>query len=330
VGDVEGLKPFDPATESQNLHTYGDAAEAFKSRARPLYKAMDAANGYNGELEKVNDAWEKVNDAWEKAVRTGDTKESDRLEAQMDEMLDNAPDSIPAETQNAARTLWRQGKIYERLHGIVEPSFAGPPQDYAGAPGVSKRVLKAGNAEGGTLETRLKRYFQNPQRQAEVEGTIGKEGVQNLLRASNLVSKPELAQAAATIAERVGDQIPLPKNPGKAPAAPTVDTPEPVTNAGVAKELAKTVLRAGGKRTIPAAVGGLAAHAMGQPAMYGEIGGIALSEGGRYVMNQMVTNPRIGKMMDYAVQHGITPERAAKSIAALITAGRDAKEKPAQ
>jgi hypothetical protein len=279
--------PVDATAEAADTSSFGHAAEKIRTAAQPVYQAIDQATG--GQFTKLQAARAA-------AFRSGDSAAIDKADDAIDEMLQRKPDKVDASDYAAAKSAWRDSKVLDKLHNTVEGAFNGISEERAAQPGVGGRQLLGGNEYGGTLSTRMGRLMQKPGMPAAIERVIGKEGIANLDRAGNLVSKPELRKATMDIAEEVAKQFPKPAEPNA--------TAEAVKRFGA--------------RVTGGGIGEVVGHVLGvPPAISGPVGA-AVPDVTRMVMRKVVTSPRIGELMDYAVRNKVTPRLAGGLIAAEI------------
>jgi hypothetical protein len=338
------FEPVDPVEASKGVTTFGDTAEAVRDAARPVYDAInEATEGKFSDLQQARS----------RAMRANDFGEVEKVEGKIDQMLNQNPGVKPEEWR-AAKSAWRDSKDLDRIHNAVEGAFS-VPQEMVGKTGVDAREL-AGSKMQARLNSILRGAKKmDPARISEL---IGPDGLEGLYRAAKMTSTPELRAATNDLAQKVAAELPPPTAPVKpapiakpelqpkpvAPAKPPVpvrgvlpSAPEPLPkpNAPV-RPLAPAKPAPLPRPTLPAKPTNLPTR----PLAYGEIGkntvvgaaggligphvGLTATQGAeaalmtRYVLRQMITNPAVGKMAEYAVDYGATPERAAKLIAAMI------------
>lgn len=283
---------FAPVTvDPTQLSSFGEGAAQVKAAARPIYQRVDGVDGYNGQLENLQGQYKQALDNF-------DYKAADKAEIAIDDLLNTKPGDVHPAEQAAAKIAWRDAKVMDKLHAATEGAFNGISERRATVAGTGTRALKPGSSDTGALSPRLNQVMSTPAKAKEVYRVIGQEGVANLDRASALVSKPALENATADLAEEVAKQFPAPVE---------------------SKALGRTI-GVGLGSTAGAAIG----HATGIPgaasagAVTGGAAGGLLSDGARNVMRKMVTSPRVGQLMDYAVRNNVTPKLAAQIVAAEI------------
>jgi hypothetical protein len=339
----------DPVTAAQGVNTFGDGTNAWREAAKPVYDKINEATGNKfNELQQARSA----------AIRGQDFAEAGKAETKIDALLEKNPGVSPQEWR-AAKSLWADSKDMDRIHSAVEGAFNGIGEEMAAQPGTGARIVK-----GETLQNRLGGVLNGPKKLTPERMTqlLGPDGLKGLYTAAHLTSTPELRAATTTLAQKVADDLqsmaptapvktepaaapalaPKPAAPVKpgAPPAPEplpkpvapekpapVARPEPlprVTRPTPPVRPSKTdsIARAIGGHTAEGVAGLVLGHATGIPYPYA-IGGVA---GTRYVLQQMVTNPKVGDMMKYAVDYGATPERAAKMIAMIISNAESAQQ----
>lgn len=273
--------PVDAATTAADTNSFGHGAEKIREAAQPVYTALDQATG--GEFAKLQRARSV-------AYRANDYAKVEATDAAIDDLLKKKPDTVRAADYESAKSAWRDSKVLDRLHNAVENSFNGISEERAAQPGAGPRLLKSGTKEGGSLQLRLGGLLNKSSKMRdEVTRVIGTEGIANLDRASNIVSNPVLAARAQEIADEVAKEFPKPPEP------------HPVA----------TAIR---DSITGAAAGSAIAHGTGLPYSLAAPAGAAAVNTGRYVLRTMVTNPTVGKIMMYAVEHNIPAKAAASAV----------------
>lgn len=184
---------LDPAS----LNSFGEGAETVKNAAKPIYQRMDAVEGYNGKLGKLQDAYHTAMNGPDV-----DYKAADAAEKGIDDLLQNKPVGVSTDEMSAAKMAWRDSKVMDKVHAATEGAFNGIPEEIAAEPGTADRTLK-----GDTLQTRLGKVMASPARAKEVYRVIGKDGVTNLYQMANLVSKPATAKSTMLLAGLVGSAL---------------------------------------------------------------------------------------------------------------------------
>jgi hypothetical protein len=282
--------PVNAQAIAADTNSFGHGAEKIREAAQPVYDTLDQATG--GQFAKLQKARAT-------AYKANDFAKVESTENAIDELLSKKPDQVNAQDYATARSAWRDSKILDRLHAVTEGAFNGISEEMASQPGTGARLLRSGTKEGGSLQTRLGAFLRSEKNIREAQMVIGPDGVANLYRASHLVSNPETAKATKAIAEEVAKQFPAPKPPG------------------IGRKVVDTVAGAAGG----AAAAG-AAHAVGVPAWAaypaGAAGGVGVAEGARFVLRRMLTSPKVGQLMEYAVQNRVPAKMAAGLISAQI------------
>jgi hypothetical protein len=293
-GFTEAVAPAAPKT-------FAEGSEALKDQVRPLYQRADAVTGYNGKLQELMAQHAA-------ALDTGgdiDYKAADQAEIGIDELLEKRPADITPAEQAAMKLGWRDAKVLDKVHAATESSFNRISEERATEPGTGERLIKGGNEYGGSLQFNIGKIMDTPAKAKEVYRVLGRDGVANLDRAANLVSKPEMAKATAALAEQVAAEFPAPKE----------------------GNLHKVV---GG--AVGTGIGGTLGAATHLPygaeagALLGGKAGTMLSDGARDVMRRMVMSPRVGQMMDFAVRNNVSSKIAAGAVAAEIQREQGSRE----
>lgn len=273
---------IDAAKESADVGSFGDAAEKIRAAAQPVYQQLNSATG--GKFNKLRIARTA-------AYKSGNVTARREAEMGIEKLLAEKPKGVSAEDYATAKSAWADTKTLDRLHEAVEGSFNGISEEIAAQPGTGERSLRSGPTQG-TLQTNLGRLLRSRDMPAKIEQLIGKEGIANLYRASNLVSTPEIAKATAALAEQVAGRFP-----------------------NLHKVVGGSVGAAAGTAVGHAVAGNVGAAA---GSILGAAAGGALSDGARNVMRKMVMSPRVGQLMDFAVRNNVSPKIAAAAVAAEI------------
>jgi hypothetical protein len=276
--------PVDATGEARDVGTFGDAANKIRDAARPVYEQINEATG--GKFNKLQSARASAMQAKDfDGYRSADNK--------INEMLRNTPGVSP-ESLSAARSAWRDSKDLDRIHGAVEKAFNGIDEETAKLPGMSPRLLRGGTGDAGALQTRLGAILTGPKamKPERIAELIGPDGLNGLYRASHLVSTPELRKATQDLAEEIARAMPAPVKP------------ESRSQTNTLRDVMTT-----------SAVGAAMGHLTGVPYAYA----VPAANTARYVLRQMVTNPKIGELMEYAIDFGADKARAANVIAGALT-----------
>jgi len=279
---VEGadFQPIDSQALAQQVNSFGDLANETRAAIKPIANKLDEATG--GQLSKLQD--ERA-----AAFKSNDREASAEADRKIDELVAANRDAVTPEQYKAWRSSYSDSKVLDDLHRATESSFNGLSEDLAAQPGTGTRKLR-----GTPYQNALGKFLQK-NGDTRIEKIIGPDGLANLHRAANLVSTPELKSATQKLAEQVAAEFPKP-----APA------PKPA-KAGILQQMATG-----------AGVGAIVSHVTGVPHAMTEPIGAAAMIPAKYVLQKMVTNPRVGQMMDYAVRNNVTPKLAAGLIAAEI------------
>jgi len=294
TGEAPNFEPINVDAAAAGVGSFKDAADQVEAAAKPVYDKIDQAT--DGQF------W-KLKNQIRKGYATGDRDAVMAGTQGLDKLLSQPLPGVDGTDYRAAKTAFHDGKILDRLHAVVEGAFNGISEGDAAATGIP-RALKGGQTQGA-LQTRLGKFLDNPPRgmdRANLERVIGPDGVKNLYTASHLTSTPELAAKTKEIAEETAKEV------------------QRLTEENAAQFPAPAFAKGGnsfGHLTGTGIAGGVVGHMTGM----GYEGGAAAALGARFVLRQMVMNPAVGDMMKYAVDYGANPQRAAKTIAALITAG---------
>lgn len=259
------------------VSSFGDAAEHVRDQAKPIFAKIDEASG--GEFSKLRKARSN-------AYKTGNFDKVKEADAAIDALFDGSTKEVPSSIVDAggkpmsstvtkqalegvdkgdlarARKAWVDSKVLDNIHSAVEGSFNGVTEDAAARTGVNRGI------RGGSLQQRLGGLLKK-QGVADIERVIGKEGIDNLYRISELTSTPQRAA-------QFGD---------------------------VARNVAKFL----GRKSVATTLGAAAGHYTGIGAYSGAAVGAGLDEAARAVMHKAAINPRVGKMVENAIKVGASP-----------------------
>lgn len=284
---VEG-HDFEPIKSDElagRVNNFGDLADETRKVIKPIIDKLDEAS--DGELGRLQ------------TERAQAFKNADRIaqadaEKKIDELANEHRDAVTPEQYKAWRTSYADSKVLDSLHDATEKSFNGLSEEMAAQPGTGARKLR-----GTPYQNQLGKFLQN-YGDTRVSRILGEDGLANLHRAANLVSSPETRKATMDLAEQVAAEFPKPAEPA----------PE--------SSLKDTIAKTGAKMAGGAAVGAAISHVTGLPHLVTEPAGAAAAAGAKYVLQKMVTSPRIGQLMEYAVRNKVTPKVAAGLISAAI------------
>jgi hypothetical protein len=144
---------------------------------------------------------------------------------------------------------------------------------------------------GNSLTNRLNKLTSMPGMQTRLTNLIGQDGVDNLYRVADLLSKPETA----------------------------------IKTENAAKEVARHLTgRIGRGALVGGTIGGVLGHMFGPVGGYigasaGGSAGAFAADGGQWVLRQAAINPRVGMLLDRAVRHNVDPKIFGDLIAGAIS-----------
>jgi hypothetical protein len=285
-----GMPNFEPVNIDQaigHVTNFGEAADQIQASVKPIYQKLDdVSGGQFTALRNQAKAASKVMfqpgsiDAYDKALEAKQAADDG-----IQELFTRYGGKVNRAELTSANSAWRDSKVLDNLHATVEGSFKGAPKGISDSLGTN-RILR-----GNTLESRLNRLLQKTP-QADIERVIGKDGLENLYRVSNLLKTPETAVKTTSAARAIGLHIL--------------------------------------QRTSKGAVaGGMLGAIVGHPWAGAAIGAGA-EDATRFVMRQAAINPRVGMMLDRAVRHNVNPKIFAPLVAAAIQQNQDHHTEAAQ
>jgi hypothetical protein len=269
------FEPVDVAGALQHVTNFGEAADQIQAAVKPIYQKLDEVSG--GQFTALRNqakAASKVMfqpgsvDAYEKAL---DSKQA--AEQGIQDLFNRHSGDVNRVELQTANSAWRDSVVLDNLHSTVEGAIKGAPQNIADSLGTNRLI------RGNSLTTRLNKLLQSTP-QADVERVIGRDGLENLYRVGDLLSKPETA----------------------------------IPTQNVAKEIARELVKRVGRGAF---IGGLLGHVVGH-SYEGALLGAGAEDATRYVLRQAAINPRVGVMVDRAVRHQVSPRIFAPLIAGEI------------
>jgi hypothetical protein len=219
AGRAQELKDEAAATAKEALRgkvtSFGDAAEHVRDQAKPIFAKIDEASG--GEFSKLRKARSS-------AYKTGNFDKVKEADDAIDALFDGSSKEVPSSIVDAggkpmtstvtkqalegvdkgdlerARKAWVDSKVLDNIHTAVEGSFNGVTEDAAARTGVNRGI------RGGSLQQRLGGLLKK-QGGDDIERVIGKEGIDNLYRISELTSTPQRAAQFGDVARNVAKYI---------------------------------------------------------------------------------------------------------------------------
>lgn len=258
--------------------------------SRPHFTPIDVQSALNstdnlataGDImqNSVDDIYQRMRGAAKEQLNVGRLNElkPDQFNQLMEE---NADQFSPQERQIATDTF-RKGVALKELHEAIQQGFNVSPE-YAADTGAG-RTFTGSNRIANSIDDVLQRHGD------DLNDMLGSNGIRSLRRMNELLKDPDtggvlqqvLRATGATLRHHYGGLFGL---------------------AGL-----------GGS----AAIGGVAAHALGAPPMAGAAAGAATGYVLKKVIDKVATNPMIADRVAYAVEHNIAPRVAAPLIAHMM------------
>lgn len=180
--------------------SFGDASKQIKEAAQPTFKKLDELS--EGMFSTFQNKLANANKMIRKATSMEDLEKAEAQagEAQkgIDDLFKHHSDEIGADDLDKAKSAYRDQSVLAKVHSYVESAFSAP-EDVADASDSVTRTIK-GNALRPRLNQMLKKIPQ-----ADLERTIGKDGVQSLYEIAQITAKPEgLADMQSLIGQIAG------------------------------------------------------------------------------------------------------------------------------
>jgi hypothetical protein len=201
---------------------------------------------------------------------------------QFNQLMEENSDQFSPEERQVATDTFRKGVALKELHEAIQQGFNVSPQ-YAADTGAA-RTFTGSNRIANSIDDVLERHGD------DLTDMLGTDGISSLRRMNELLKSPDTGGVLQQLLRATGSSL--------------------RHHYGGIFGLAGL----GGS----AAIGGVAAHALGVPPMVGAAGGAATGYALRKVIDKVATNPMIADRVAYAVEHSIAPRVAAPLIANMM------------
>lgn len=246
---------------AEGVSHFGDAADQLQNAARPIYQKFDQA---------TNGTFNTLNRARASAGARGDFTAKFDYEKQIDDLIDNTP-GISQSDRTQATKLWNRSKVLDSLNDVV--NHAANVNDRYASQATGGRVLSGVRMQNG-MQQLIKRYGTT-----RLENVIGREGMENMTRISDLLNTPK-------------------------------------ATAGL-KGMSMSVLHNVMHGKVGGFAGAYLGHQLGgyEGAVAGAYAG---AKAERWMLQMAATSPRVGKLLDYAVRNNVTPKTAAALISSAM------------
>lgn len=258
---LPNFNPINSAEAAQSVDNFGAARDQLQNAATPIYQKLDkVSDGEFGRLNRERAA----------AGKRGDFTKQYQLEGQIRNIIDSS-DGITHGERAQASALWSKSMVLDGLHSAVEHA-ANVNERYASEV-AGGRVLSGVRLQNG-LNRLINQYGAD-----RIESVIGKDGMENMTRMSNLLNTPKGASGF--------------------------------------KGMSMSVMHNLMHGKVGGAAGAVLGHHLGgwEGAVAGSYAG---AQAERWMLQQAATNPRIGQLIDYAVRNNVTPKVAAGLISSAI------------
>jgi hypothetical protein len=228
----------------------------------------------------VNDIYQRMRGAAQEQMNV--RRLNDLSPSDFDQLLEqNADQFSPTERQIATDTF-RRGAALKELHNAVQQGFNVSPE-YAADTGTERTFTgsdRIANAIDDVLRTR----------RDDLTAMLGSDGIRSLRNINELLKPPDTRTALQQLLRATGATLRH-------------------HYSGIFG-----LMGLGGS----AAIGGVAAHALGVPPAMGAAGGMATGYALRKVVDAIATNPMIADRVAYAVRNNVAPRVAAPLIAHMM------------
>ena len=284
ITGLRGQDPMQLSTSLGNITSFGDGATALRDSVSSMYDRLNqVSDGQFSNLRgTVNSALSKLkNPTITGADREAAQASLDAANSGIDDILDKAGMTGPQ--YQRMKTAWRYANTLDNLHSQLEgvTNTLSGAQTQAGAPSVTTGTAKNFNNwlnKMNDIGTRTNRQ--------DVEELIGTDGINNITRLTDLMSKADTARTTTSVMK------------------------------GIANQLYKDMRTAG-------TVGGLVGHFTGMGwatgAGLGVMAGAGVT-GMRMVSRYAMQNPEVGRMISYAAENKVPSSVYAPLISRMILA----------
>ena len=185
----------------EGISTFGDASQAIKDAAQPVFKQLDQASA--GEFTTARNQMAAAQKVMRRAssmeALQGAEKSYNDAAAKIDTIFSRADAAIkPADLANA-KEAWKVSKTLDVLHSKLEAAF-NVPQSAAQAGDITRTL------DVNKIAPRLTAAF-NRMPKADIEQALGKQGVKNLYELASLTSKADNAKQFLSVSSGLGSVL---------------------------------------------------------------------------------------------------------------------------
>ena len=286
ISQISGPHEFEIARPTDSLRTPGQAAAQLEASAASGFRKLDDVS--NGEFSRLRNLISKnmstlANPGISDEVAQTATDNINQANRDMNDLFDQYAGRSEMSGQDYARikTAWRYSKVLNNLHARMERMTNGITVEETARGG--QRVM-TGNTRA------LSNWLEAPNElgyrtnREDVEELIGREGVDNIKKLTNLLSKADTARATNGVIRNVAGQL--------------------------SRDIKKGAI-----------VGGVLGKILGPGWAVGAgVGGVSGAgiTGMRALLKYAMTHPQMGEMVTFAAENNVAPQIYAPLLSRMI------------
>jgi hypothetical protein len=275
--------PVDISKATDQVHTFGGAAEQIRNAIRPVWERLSPAakENFDNALAEFKDAGLGLRNATGKSATEAAQNRYDEASQAVGNLIDLHRGAVSGTDYQMAKSAWGKSAKLDELHQVLNRMMNSvtPEETEQGYERVMTGQPKA-------LQNWLDRKtgFGNTTNQQQIEKLIGADGRKNIKDIAMLLSNVKTNRGVMDLLKNVATEV-------------------------------GNHMRMGG---VGGAVGSYIAHINGMPWYEGMAGGALLGSTMRVLLTQAAHEPAVGQLVDYAVKHNIDPKIYAPLIARTI------------
>jgi hypothetical protein len=183
------------------ITSFGDAAEAVKSAAQPVFKTLDTVS--NGQFAVARNEMGNAAKFMKRAASSSDYAEAEKsyntASAKIDQIITDSKGAVTPEQYQSAKDAWRSAKTMEKLHLKIDEAYSSG-QKAENIAGVDRTL------DLNKLQGRLNSAFKTIP-EADLKNVLGAEGTKNLFDLAKLGADPVRSKTLGEIASQIGHHI---------------------------------------------------------------------------------------------------------------------------
>jgi hypothetical protein len=185
----------------ETISSFGDAAEAVKSAAQPVFKTLDTAS--NGQFAVARNEMSNAAKFMKRAASSSDFAEAEKsyntASGKIDQIITDSKGAVTPEQYQDAKNAWRSAKTMEKLHLKIDEAYSAP-QKAENIAGVDRTL------DLSKLQGRLSAAFKTIP-EPDLQSVLGSSGTKNLFDLAKLGADPARAKTLGEIASQIGHHI---------------------------------------------------------------------------------------------------------------------------